>query len=204
MDGGIAVVVGTFGDRSTWAPLAEQAMVSAGRQDLPAAEIVWRHADTLAQARNEAAAATSAPWLAFLDADDALDDQYVAAMARSVARHTTDLVLHQPLTLGVYSDGSEDDEPVFIPPRHRSGSLEHGNHLVIGTLVSRRLFDAVGGFHEHEAFEDWCLFLRCQRAGATWFRASGAVYRVGVRPGSRNQIPPATAGRLVSEIRRCH
>jgi GT2 family glycosyltransferase len=126
--------------------------------------------------RNCAAAHSTADWLIFLDADDELDPEYIEWMLQG----TTDI--RQPATLGVV-DGVEDDYPVVIPPKP---NILTGNHLVIGSMVRRELFQSVGGFRPLPVLEDWDLWIRCFRAGATWGVCPKAIYRVHVRQGSRN------------------
>lgn len=184
----VSIVIPTFGDLGVWAPLAERARVSAENQTV-ASEVLCVHGDTLAQARNRGAARAAGEWLVFLDADDELDAGYVEAMRMGEAD------LRQPATLGVVG-GVEDDEAVVIPTR----PLVDANFLVIGTMVPKDLFLHVGGFLEEEVLEDWSLFLRCWLEGATIEAIPEAIYRVHVRPTSRNA--GATHLRVYNEIRQ--
>ena len=67
--------------------------------------------------------------------------------------------------------------------------LERGNWLVIGTMISRSLFWEIGGFHEHpHGLEDWNLWARAVRAGATIVKVPDAVYIAHVNPQSKHRV----------------
>ena len=183
----ISVIVATFGDRSVWEPLAERAMHSVRFQTEMPREILRIHGDTLAEARNRGAEESEGDYLLFLDADDELDAAYVEAMTAAINRSDTTgkTWLYQPATLGVYEDGTEDAEAVLIPQKN---SLYDGNWLVIGTVCERSVFLDVGGFDpEFDICEDWETFIRIRIAGAGFIQVPEAVYRVHVRPDSRNK-----------------
>jgi glycosyltransferase involved in cell wall biosynthesis len=179
----VSVVVATYGDIGTWAPLAQRAAKSALEQTVEC-EVLLEHGDTLAQARNIGADRATGDWLVFLDADDELDPFYVEAMLAGSEG------LRQPATLGIVN-GRADPDPVIIKPRGRT--LLDGNHLVIGTMMPKADFLAVGGFRELWAWEDWDLFIRLWLRGLRDEPIPGAVYRVHVKQGSRNDLPGAGA-----------
>lgn len=179
------VCIGTYGDLGVWAERAERAMVSVGDQ----APCLWVHEDSLARARNEAAAAAEGSHLVFLDADDELSPGYVEAMMAGVAD------IRKPSTLGVYEDGSTDEQPVMIPTR----DIRTANHIVIGAMVNRDLFLASGGFRDLPILEDWDLWRRLVLGGASVEEIPDAVYRVSVRAGSRN-ADHALHGRVYRQI----
>ncbi len=173
----VDVIIGTYGDRSKWEPLAKRAIDSASDQ----ARTNWYHSETLAKARNWGASESPNKWLIFLDADDELSPGYVDAMVE--VAEATDCDIFKPSTLGVVN-GKEDDEAVMIPRR----DLLRANHIVIGAMVRRELFDASGGFRELPALEDWDLWLRLAlEFDAQITEVPDAVYRVHVQPNSRNQ-----------------
>lgn len=175
----VGVVIGTYGDLETWKPLAERAQASVRAQSYSPIVGVWDHDSiSLQHARNRGAHSANTDWLIFLDADDELDPNYVTEMLTIAYEY--DII--QPSTLGVYEDGTEDDKPVLIPEK----PLGVANYLVIGSMVRASKFWEVGGFRDLPALEDWDLFRRMFFAGGKIGKAPKAIYRVHVRPDSRN------------------
>lgn len=175
----VSVVIGTYGDQTVWGPLRQRAAQSALNQTRDC-EVLLQHEETLALARNRGAEQATGDWLIFLDADDELDPRYVEAMLAGSEG------LRQPATLGIVN-GRADPEPVIIKPRGKT--LLDGNHLVIGTMMPRDDFMAVGGFRELWAWEDWDLFIRLWLRGLRDEPIPQAIYRVHVKQGSRNDLP---------------
>lgn len=168
----VTIVIATCGDPS-WIDLAvSRALPSALAQRVP---VVLNHGEALHTARNDAARACSTEWLCFLDADDALAPGYINAMAQASGD------LRAPAVSWV----SEHSETT--PRTLADRDIEVMNPCVIGTLIRRDLFLDLGGFRDWPAWEDFCLFLRASRAGASIEHVPDAVYRAWVRPGSRNQ-----------------
>lgn len=173
----MSIVVATFGD-AAWMDLAtERAVPSAHAQTLPAREVLGIHEVSLHQARNRGAWEAQGEWLLFLDADDQLDPGYLEAMATGTAD------LRGPAVRYI-RDGRPDELKIWP-----AQDLRDGNYLVIGTLVRRDMFWAVGGFRDWPIYEDWCLWQRCWKAGATIESIPDAVYVAHVTAGSRNRAP---------------
>lgn len=191
----VHIIIPTYGDLNRWGPIAASAVDSTAGQgeDAGVEVLVSRpHADTLADARNGAAiAGPEVEWLCFLDADDQLGPGYVKHMLAASGE------IRRPATFGIYPDGSEDDHPVMIPRRN----LRDSNFIVIGAFIRREQFLEVEGFRDLPALEDWDLFLRLVIAGANIVDVPEAVYRVSVRPDSRNQSKDAH-NRTYNEIKK--
>jgi len=186
----IAVVIATYGSEE-WARLGtERAYPSALNQG--AHEIVVGHdaEGTISSVRNSLAEKTSGDWLCFLDGDDELGPDYLAAMRRAWEREGRENGTPLLLTPAVsYVRGSKRRTPPRIWPEV---PFERGNWLVIGTLLPRDLFFSVGGFRDYgdppgsTGYEDWSLWARCYLAGAQVVKVSRAVYVAYWQASSRN------------------
>lgn len=172
------MVVATFGSRE-WE--------RCGGDTADAHDALHVHGRTLSGARNAAAEITSSEWLVFLDADDTLAPGYLEAMAAA------DGDLRAPRLELHYRD--RVDRPDLT-----ARDIERSNPCCIGTAIRRALLLSCGGFPDFPGWEDWALFLRATRRGASLTHVPGAVYRQRMRPGSRNQTVP-DAARLYRDIR---
>lgn len=197
MPADVSVVISIFGDMDVWRPLAHRAMASAHAQTKEC-EIVYSEGETLAEARNSGVEKANGDLIILLDADDELDVNYVEEMSKRSHYGYPNFCLLQPATLGV-ANGKEDANPVLIPEK----PLDQGNFLVIGTAFHKALFNKVGGFQEWPFYEDWALFWKMSEY-ADIFSVPEAVYRVHVTKGSRNDVPPKEASKVVTEIKKEH
>jgi glycosyltransferase involved in cell wall biosynthesis len=185
----VTVCIGTYGDAEWYA----KAVALAGPTELEqGCEVVIRHADTLAQARNDLAEAANGEWLIFLDADDSLEPGYVGAL---MSAHGD---LRAPAVRYVYSDGSSTPPQTF-----GERDMLTMNQCVIGTAIRRSMFWDVGGFWEERAWEDWSLFRRMYLLGASITHNPEAIYRATVNYGGRNGTVYNPQD-LNEEIRRSH
>lgn len=177
----VTVAIATFGDDS-WIDLA----LSRARPSVEDVPVVMTHGASLHEARNEALALVESEWVVFLDADDEIEPGYFRAMETGTAD------LRAPAVRYV-RPGRE-----FAPQVPRVAGHRHecdaqcvasgaGNWLVIGTAARTEQVLAAGGFRDWPVFEDYDLWLRMVRAGATVEAIPEAVYRAHVRPESRNR-----------------
>lgn len=119
------------------------------------------------KARNDGAKLAGTPWLAFCDDDDLwapnkLRRQLDAAKARGASWCTASaLYIDERLRpLGGHRLSDPDDVDRRIPVQN---VVPGGGS---GVLVSKALFDEVGGFREDAKYvEDWDLWIRLSRAG---------------------------------------
>lgn len=180
-----SIVIGTYGEDS-WEALAhERALPSAEAQDPFEVLIGHDPAGNVATCRNELAALAKGDWLCFLDADDELAPGYLQAMGRVWERERRGGCPPLLLTPAVsYVVKGRRRTPTF----HVEVSLELGNWLVVGTMLSKELFDQVGGFPDYpHGFEDWALFAKCWKAGADIRKVPRAVYIAHVNPKSKHR-----------------
>lgn len=187
------MIIATYGDYGTWAPLIRRALDSVNRQTRIPDEVVVHHGQDLACARNGGANLVSTDWLIFLDADDELDERYIEASLAGSGD------IRQPSTLGIQGD-QVDDYPVLIP----EAPLAERNYIVIGAMQWRDKFLQAGGFANYSALEDWELWQRLvlhQKAVVT--PCPDAIYRVHVTPTGRNNSVQRH-GECYMSIRRRH
>lgn len=207
----VSILIATHGDPK-WSDLARRrALPTASNQN--AHEVIVRHATdlNLAESRNELAVKATGDWLCFLDSDDELGPGYIDAMRRAMLDQRpwsllVPFVQYVDILREVEIGGVA--ETGFITKSEPPRSLNTGrplyqmNWAVIGTLVPRELFLAVGGFRgDLTIYEDWELWLRCERAGAELIEVPGAIYRAYRRKGSRNERSPE-AVKTYQQIRR--
>jgi cellulose synthase/poly-beta-1,6-N-acetylglucosamine synthase-like glycosyltransferase len=176
----VTIAVGTYGS-DDWHDLAkERAIPSAEAQGVP---VVHVHGGTLAEARNAALEQVETEFVIHLDADDELTPGYIDAMSTGTAD------LRAPAIRQVRAGRvGRPFMPQVWKHKHACSAecLRAGNWIVIGACVRTELVRDVGGWEEWGWSEDWALWARCWKAGATIEAIPGAVYRAHVRPASRN------------------
>jgi glycosyltransferase involved in cell wall biosynthesis len=176
----VSVLIATYGN-PVWMTTAERAISSAVGQD--ALEVVAHHDPdgTVASSRNALAEEAEGDWLLFLDADDELEPGYIAAM--HAAYNFNDRALLTPAVRHVKK--GRPGAPFFFD---RGISLREDNWLVVGTLVHKNLFWEVGGFGDYpHGFEDFSLWSKCFRAGASVIKVPDAVYVYHHNPQSKHK-----------------
>jgi glycosyltransferase involved in cell wall biosynthesis len=168
----VSICIATFGD-PVWEELAEMRALPSAVAQSPY-EIIdeYEPEGTIASSRNLAASRATGDWLLFLDADDELAPGYLDAMRRASEQESlSPPLLFTPAVSQV--KGGKRGTPFFFPETR----FETGNWIVIGTLVERALFEEVGGFHDYEpGLEDWHLWSRCVKAGASVVKVPDAIY----------------------------
>lgn len=163
----VTICIATFGDPA-WSNRAIATALPSALWQAEDPPVVMTHGETLAAARNAAAAQADTEWLIHLDADDQLAPGYIAAVA------AVDGDLRVPrLFLG--------DAEVDLTSR----DIEQMNPCPVGTAIRKEMLLDCGGWPTHRAWEDWALFLRAARRGASIVH-TGAVYRAGYDPAGRN------------------
>ena len=181
-----SIIIATYGD-AEWKQLAlDRAFPSCENQG--AHEIIVGHDTNLSigPVRNVLASKASGDWLCFLDADDELAPGYLGAMTRALEREReysrNDGLLLTPAVSQVRK--GRPSHPDF----YKEVPLEMANWLIVGTLISKSLFDQVRGFGDYpHGFEDWSLWHKAARAGARVVRVKDAVYIQHVNPHSKHR-----------------
>lgn len=189
----IAVLIATFGS-PRWRRVAQQvALPSVEAQTSEPDEIIVLHRSLglLHDARNAAVESAASEWLCFLDADDRLHPDYIAAMRSTIDSGDGERLL----TPAIERDGVVRLEP----PRE---SIWHGNWLVIGTLIPTSLFEDCDGFWDEPAWEDWSLFIRAIELGALVVTVPDAVYEASPSSGRNIAARPYHLGESIRRANR--
>lgn len=186
----VTIVVATFG-AERWRELAAaRAIPSALAQGVPVVAI--HGGDSIADARNAALQLVETDWMIYLDSDDELEAGYVEALRRV---QTGDLLAP---SVRMVVDGIPGEVESLA-----ARNMDTMNPCVIGTAVRRSAIEAVGGWLDEPAWEDWSLFRRIWWTGGIIVHVPDAVYRVHVDPLGRNSTVPDPVT-LHRKIRRDH
>lgn len=163
----VTVCIGTFG-QDHWTRLATTRAAPSAESQAP---VIHVHGETLAKARNAALAQVDTEWVIHLDADDELSPDYVKAMGRGTAD------LRVPSVSRIGRGPVEPKMPCVYGHDHQCTGecLRYGNWIVIGACVRTELVRSIG-WEEFGWSEDWALWARCWKAGATVEPIPDAVY----------------------------
>jgi glycosyltransferase involved in cell wall biosynthesis len=114
----------------------------------------------LAQTRNNGAAIATGDYLLFLDADDRLDRDAIAAMLYVLQRDAAAYAYSQQRFFG-------DQELVWGPQRFNRYDLLWSNHPSVCSLMRRGALEAVGGYRSEllYGYEDWEFWVRLSARG---------------------------------------
>lgn len=182
------IVIGTFG-ADEWVRLAHDRAVPSARAQ--GVRVVHAHDETLHEARNIGLEQVCTPWVVFLDADDELRPGYCAALAAGTADLRVPAA--QYVTLGGRPRAPYVPRVAGHTHDCTADCLEAGNWIVVGAMARTQLLRDVGGWEPFEWSEDWALWARCWRAGATIETIPEAVYVAHVNAASRNRAPDREA-----------
>ncbi len=109
---------------------------------------------SLSHTRNSGALATESKYLLFLDADDYLQEDYLASCLKEMTG---------PEVAVVYCDRQQFGDNTFYmkTPEYDYDLLTRGNYISSHSLILRQAFDLVGGFRQIDhSLEDWDFYRR--------------------------------------------
>lgn len=150
----------------------------------------------LGAARTAGAAATRAPYVLPLDADDLLEPGTLAAMADLLDRHPD-----AGFAWGDYLLFGERGGSYRAPDRWLPWTLTYVNPYPVCSMFRREVLERAGGW-QGRAYEDWDLWLRLVGMGATGRSVGRIVYRRRLH-GDGRLLPAARArhGELYADLR---
>lgn len=168
----ITICVATHGD-DKWKRIAQEwAIPSAEAQGVPVVVSHYRKRG-LAASRNGALRKVETEWVMFLDADDELEPGYVEALGRAGG----------DLRVGSLVEVKPDGSRGRIRLERRN--IEKVNPCHVGTAIRTETLRDLGGFPtQFPRWEDWAVFLRAFRRGASIVHVPDAVYLQHWRPDS--------------------
>ncbi len=190
----VTVVVATYGTRGPFEDLAQNRAVPSAEVQAPAIH-VHLPGGTLAEARNEGLRQVETEFVIHLDADDELEPGYVEAMAKGTAD------VRVPAVHRIWHGARPAHIPKVWGHTHdcTAECLRYGNWIVVGACVRTELVRDIG-WEEFGWSEDWGLWARCYRAGASFERIPEAVYRAYHSRTGRNRVRREVALRWHREI----
>lgn len=178
----VTICVGTYGDPEYVHMAYKRPVETALQLGVP---FVHVHGKTLHDARNAALDAARTPWVCFVDADDELDRRFLERIELGTADIRVPAVKYIGTGQAPYVPRVVGHEHHFCEPQ----CLEFGNYIVVGAVARASVLRGVGGFRDFPMYEDYDLWVRCWKAGATIETIPGATYIAHVRKDSRNRAP---------------
>ena len=146
----------------------------------------------LAAARNLGISASRGRWLHFVDDDDRLESAFYKAVAAAVRDQTSSIVY------GNWTYFTHQYQTKRTSPNAMTASrmLPCGNCFPVNAVVVQaELVKHLGGFNSaFKAMEDWDVWLRCVRFGATLTHAPEAWAEVRIQPYSMSTRQAAMHG----------
>ena len=160
------VVVASYGD-TAWRDRGDRAA-----ETVPDGRVIRIHETdgTLAEVRNHGLAKVTTPYVVFLDADDEMRGDYlnlpptadVLVTPIAYNRNRRGWGAAQIPKVWAHDDRRGHDGPC------KPACLPDGNYIHVGAPIATETLHRVGGFREWPCYEDWDLYLRLYRAGATF------------------------------------
>lgn len=192
----VTIVIATCGDE-TWKSMGDLAYQSIE------GNIIRVHEPdmTVSQVRNYALRFVNTKYVCFVDADDTLAKGYF----------DFEPVEDVTVTSIRYKFSGEPMIPkvwlheAYGKKQHKyackGDCLPDGNYIHVGAIVRTELVKEKGGFDEYPVFEDWALWLKLYKNGATFGRHPESVYEASVRENNnhRNRSIPRLERNKVHE-----
>ena len=156
----------------------------------------------VAESRDEGVRIAKGDWLLFLDADDALAENYIEECLKHTKR--ADIIYPNVLLWSWW--GKKAPKPNAWHPAGKKLDLEtmlrHNQWLVVSSLMKRSVYEDLGGFDPNlPVFEDWQFWIEAIIAGYTFTRANTYLkYRQ--RTSSRNRQSERIRAQVLTQVRQ--
>ncbi|MFF2959158.1 glycosyltransferase [Streptomyces sp. NPDC057963] len=158
------------------------ARVRQWQQVLPLRLITFAERSGTWRARDTAISEATSELIVQLDADDILLPQHVAVMTEAYGR-APGLIAPNRMLLSSSSGGVPEPITERLPgPDEQLAQMLILSFLGVGTLFSKELYEAVGGYRPCSCAEDWDLWIRMSAAGALISRPEQATYIYRMHP----------------------
>jgi glycosyltransferase involved in cell wall biosynthesis len=151
----------------------------------------------VAYSRDEGAKNTKAKYILFVDADDALREDFIEESLKIDAD-----IVYPRVFLWSRWGGSKYYNAMFEPDKNITlKKLLAKNEIVVTSLIKRTVYDKVGGFDESlPIFEDWDFFVRANIKGFTMQR-SETYLKYRQRMDSRNRQSEEIRSKTFGKVR---
>lgn len=162
---------------------------------LQATNIVLKNNVGVAKARHEAVRMSTSELILFVDGDDVLSPDYLEKMVR-VLMKGGDIAYPD-----LYLWAGKENRLVITPKKITPEFVQDFKKVVIPvtSLMSRKMYDKLGGFREWEVLEDLDFFIRAMCNGYTFKKAETLLwYRR--YPNTRNTIDLAKRKKVLDDI----
>lgn len=162
--------------------LLEECIESVKNQLLPATAHLWAvDYDKRGPAfmRNQLVSQATTEWVTFLDDDDLMLPEHL--LLHSAFVDEADVVTSWSYI--VHRDGGQ---ALFDTGHNPERILSGHNTMPVTASVRRESFLSVGGFKEHERFEDWALWRDLTLAGARFQNIERVTWHYRIQPLGRN------------------
>ena len=159
-------------------------IAAAAARDPRFSAIVLDHSGVSA-ARNEGIRAARSQWVVFLDSDDELPGDHLAAMLGVASENPEAMVIHAGWRRFSPDAVLISDEPATALDNPAAFCAAHCPFAIHAALVRRDALRAAGGFDETlTVCEDWDLWQRLAQSGARFVAAPGRQVDVRMRRNS--------------------
>lgn len=162
---------------------------------LEATNIVLKDNVGVAKARHEAVRFSTSELLLFVDADDVLNPDYLEKMVRVIMKGGD--IVYPDLLLWAQNES----RLVVTPKRITPAFVRDFKKVVmpVTSLISRKMYDDLGGFKEWPVLEDLDFFVRAMAKGYSFRKAETLLWYRRV-PGTRNTIDLAKRKEVLDQI----